>query len=65
MIQPNALVQMQAHYHHCCDVASESACQLQRSLGGVPTRVAFVTAWGAAHRGIGLAPDRDRDVALS
>jgi hypothetical protein len=30
----NALVQLQAHYHHCGVAASESACQLQRSLGG-------------------------------
>jgi hypothetical protein len=30
---PNALVQLQAHYHHGGEAASESACQLQRSLG--------------------------------
>ena len=28
----NALVQLQAHYHNCGEAASESACQLQRSL---------------------------------
>lgn len=52
------------HYHHCGEVASESACQLHRSLDGAPIRVAFISAGGAAHRGIGLAQDRDRDVAL-
>ena len=30
---PNALVQLQAHYHHFGEAASESACLLQRSLG--------------------------------
>ena len=31
---PNALVQLQARYHHCGEAGSESACQLQRSIGG-------------------------------
>jgi hypothetical protein len=30
----NALVQLQAQYNPCGEAASESACQLQRSLGG-------------------------------
>ncbi len=32
---PNALVQLQAHYHRCGEAASEKCLSLQRSLGGV------------------------------
>src|SRR5882672_2224854 len=35
---PNALVQLQAHYRHCGEAASEKCCQLQRSLCGVGDR---------------------------
>ena len=34
LLRPNALVQLQAHYHHAAKPHPKSACQLQRSLAG-------------------------------
>jgi hypothetical protein len=34
-VMPNALGQLQAHYHHRGEAASKSACQLRRSLDGI------------------------------
>jgi hypothetical protein len=42
----NALAQLQAHYHHCGEAASEKCCLLQRSSGtGNPVLRREVEAW--------------------
>jgi hypothetical protein len=41
----NAQVQLQALYNHCGEAASESACQLQRSLDGLGDEYGLSEDW--------------------